>query len=192
MENIINSICEELVKSQIVSKQDVPIYQYGLKMLLLKMAYITSFIIYALLVGALKETILFLLTYSFLRSYSGGYHASSILRCYLVSLSTIILNSVLCKVSIAGILFKIDIVLLILSSIFIFLFSPVDNHEKQLDDLEKKVYGYRAKICVVCCFTVFIVLNVLNVTQTMVIAVSNAVIFESVMMVLGMIKNLRQ
>ena len=44
MENIINSICEELVKNQIVSKQDVPIYQYGLKMLLLKSAYITSFI----------------------------------------------------------------------------------------------------------------------------------------------------
>ena len=79
MEKIINGICEELVKTQIVSKQDVPIYQYGLKMLLLKVVYIASFIIYALLVGALKETILFLITYSLLRSYSGGYHASSIL-----------------------------------------------------------------------------------------------------------------
>lgn len=192
MENIINSICEELVKNQIVSKQDVPIYQYGLKMLLLKVTYITSFIIYALLVGALKETILFLIAYSFLRSYNGGYHASSILGCYLVSLSTIILNSVLCKVSIAGILFKVDIVLLILSSVFIFLFSPVDNHEKQLDDLEKKVYGYRAKICVACSLILFIAFNMLDATQTMAISVSNAVVFESVMMILGMIKNLKQ
>ena len=185
MEKIINGICEELVKTQIVSKQDVPIYQYGLKMLLLKVVYIASFIIYALLVGALKETILFLITYSLLRSYSGGYHASSILKCYIVSLSTVISNSVLCN------LFKADIVLLILSSIFIFLFSPVDNHEKQLDNLEKKVYGYRAKICVVCCFTLFIVFNMLNITQTMAIAVNNAVVLESVMMILGMIKNLR-
>lgn len=192
MENIINSICEELVKNQIVSKQDVPIYQYGLKMLLLKVTYITSFIIYALLVGALKETILFLIAYSFLRSYNGGYHASSILGCYLVRLSTIILNSVLCKVSIAGILFKVDIVLLILSSVFIFLFSPVDNHEKQLDDLEKKVYGYRAKICVACSLILFIAFNMLDATQTMAISVSNAVVFESVMMILGMIKNLKQ
>ena len=184
MEKIINGICEELVKTQIVSKQDVPIYQYGLKMLLLKVVYIASFIIYALLVGALKETILFLITYSLLRSYSGGYHASSILKCYIVSLSTVISNSVLCKVSITGNLFKADIVLLILSSIFIFLFSPVDN-------LEKKVYGYRAKICVVCCFTLFIVFNMLNITQTMAIAVNNAVVLESVMMILGMKKNLR-
>ena len=191
MEKIINGICEELVKTQIVSKQDVPIYQYGLKMLLLKVVYIASFIIYALLVGALKETILFLITYSLLRSYSGGYHASRILKCYIVSLSTVISNSVLCKVSITGNLFKADIVLLILSSIFIFLFSPVDNHEKQLDNLEKKVYGYRAKICVVCCFTLFIVFNMLNITQTMAIAVNNAVVLESVMMILGMKKNLR-
>ena len=191
MEKIINGICEKIVKTQIVSKQDVPIYQYGLKMLLLKVVYIASFIIYALLVGALKETILFLITYSLLRSYSGGYHASSILKCYIVSLSTVISNSVLCKVSITGNLFKADIVLLILSSIFIFLFSPVDNHEKQLDNLEKKVYGYRAKICVVCCFTLFIVFNMLNITQTMAIAVNNAVVLESVMMILGMKKNLR-
>ena len=192
MANIVNSICEELVKNQIVSKQDVPIYQYGLKMLLLKVIYITSFIIYALLVGALKETILLLIAYSFLRSYSGGYHASSILGCYLVSLSTIILNSVLCKVSISGILFKVDIVLLILSSVFIFLFSPVDNHEKQLDDFEKKVYGYRAKICIACSLILFIAFNMLDATQTMAISVSNAVVFESVMMILGMIKNLKQ
>ena len=44
----------------------------------------------------------------------------------------------------------------------------------------------------VCCLILFIVLNVLNVTQTMAIAVSNAIVFESVMMILGMIKNLKQ
>ena len=191
MEKIIDNICEELVRTQLVSRQDLPVYQYGLKMLLLKLIYITSFIMYALLIGALKETILFLIAYSLLRSYSGGYHASSILKCYFVSFSTIVLNFILCNLKIDGILLKMDIVLLILSSIFIFLFSPVDNHEKQLDNLEKKVYGHRAKICVVCCVVLFMLLNMLNITHRIAISVSNAVVLNSVMMILGMIKNLR-
>ena len=193
MESIINDICEKLIQYQIVSKKDIPIYQYGLKILLLKIAYITSFILYALLIGMLKETVLFLIVYSLLRAYGGGYHASSIPKCYVVSLTTVILNSILCKVIVTDILFRVEIILLGLSSIVICCLSPVDNHEKQLDNVEKKVYNQRAQITVGCCLFLFMmILSILNMSDIMATAVSNAVILESTMMILGEIKNLKQ
>lgn len=96
MDDVNNYIVTYLVDNHLVKKEDAPIYRYGLSILLLKVAYCTSFLIFGLFFNVFVETIIFLLMYSWIRVYAGGYHASSVSKCYVISLGTVIINGILC------------------------------------------------------------------------------------------------
>lgn len=67
---------------------DIPfeIYVYGFELLLSSLIETGAIILIGCLFGKFLETILFLLSFSSIRFFSGGYHAKSYLRCFIVTL----------------------------------------------------------------------------------------------------------
>lgn len=61
------------------------VIEFGIGILLSKMLNLITEIIIGCLFSMFWETIVFLLAFSFLRSYAGGFHASSSLKCYISS-----------------------------------------------------------------------------------------------------------
>ena len=73
-------------------------------------------------------------------------------------------------------------------NLLIYLCSPIDTENKRLDDIERKVYGFKTK-------KILFVLLVLNVCLAILhyswinVSIITAVLFEGVMLIIGIISN---
>lgn len=124
-------------------------------------------VIAGLVLGVIYEALLFSITVSILRKYSGGAHASSSSRC-------IIIGTVLAAVAglfIDKIFYMASMEVVILISIACIIFSfivvaknaPVDSIKKPITDIETKRQFKRKSIIVIFIFSlIIIILYVLN------------------------------
>lgn len=89
MEKIANRIAKILVREKLIEESMLEIYQYGLvRILELGGAVLTSLLI-CLVMGMLKEGIIFFAFFMPLRSYLGGFHLKKYWQCYLMSCVTL-------------------------------------------------------------------------------------------------------
>lgn len=159
-------IADNLVESQHVQGSEREVYIYGLETFMVHFINFLSTLVLALFMRQAWEYLVFSFLFMPLRSNAGGYHASSPLRCYL--LSTGITVAALLLVRYLPVLNHAwGIFLLLAAALVVLMLVPVGTPNKPLDPEEKKVYGYRARIilaievclCVLCFvfswFTVF-------------------------------------
>lgn len=93
---------------------------------------------WSLMLGNIFVGILFEICYSILRIYAGGYHASSARVCkWLTYTSTLTSILIVFKVDISGVILHSLVVLFVC---LIGFNAPVENENKPLNELEKKVY----------------------------------------------------
>lgn len=93
--------------------------------------------------GKLPESILFMAAYIPLRSYAGGYHAKTAVRCYFFSI--VMISAVLWVMRYMNYSGLICGCLSAISGSVIWFLVPVEDRNKPLDDLEKVVYRKRAR-----------------------------------------------
>src|SRR5690606_22865170 len=77
---------KKLFDSNIINEEDMEVYEYGLTLLIGTISKIIGFIIIGLLTGLLMEILVFIIFFSGLRLQAGGYHAKTVLNCFLGSL----------------------------------------------------------------------------------------------------------
>ena len=75
-------ITQRLCEKGIISESDFDLYEYGFNMGITVLLNLISTIVIGVIVGKVFESIAFLVFYIPLRSYVGGYHASTPRRCY--------------------------------------------------------------------------------------------------------------
>lgn len=98
----------------------------------------------AALLGVFWPGVLFLAAFVPLRSYAGGYHADTQRACNIQSL--LIVLAVYLGLRFAAVPRLLLALAAGLSLFVIVLWAPVENSNKRLDALEKKVYGKRTRI----------------------------------------------
>ena len=123
-------------KNGICNSDEIEKVEYGTVVLLSTLIGFGSIFIIGLIFGKLLETLVFSLIFSILRSFTGGYHATTPLKCNLTYiscyLSTILFSEIFEKRIIS------NIIILLFSVISIFLFSPIENKNKRNDTYIKK------------------------------------------------------
>lgn len=87
MQNLAQSTADRLVARGIIQEKDVPVYCYGLEAIYSSTLELVSILLLAALVGNFWQTVAFFLAFIPLRVYAGGYHATTRLRCFLISLA---------------------------------------------------------------------------------------------------------
>lgn len=141
VERISNKIIDYQIEKGIISKNDINIYRYGYILLFEVMINILISLGIGIILGKVTEILFFLACFIILRSFCGGYHANSILKCVflsnLVMTISILSNILLSKYTMPIPLFFI---LEISFSIIICVLSPVDNKNKRLSNNEKSFY----------------------------------------------------
>lgn len=85
MEAIANRISNIMVENHVISESDFLIYSYGIQALFIKMIGLVEFGLIGFIFNRTFYVLLFYASFSLLRKYSGGYHASSPVMCSLVS-----------------------------------------------------------------------------------------------------------
>jgi accessory gene regulator B len=182
-DRIIKNLCE----SGLITKDSIDIYQFGLEATLLKFIHVTTMMIIGVCLDMVPETATFIVSYSILRIYAGGFHTKSKLRCYWISWLMIISVLILVKFCPAQIISAVTIGISIPSFLVIFIMAPVENSNKPLDDIE--IYHYRkiARIILIAESSVSVMFLSVNIIQIPFV-VSLSLFLLAIMLILGKIK----
>lgn len=120
------------------------IYMYGVGQLGINIFNMLTALTIGFLFGELLVSVVYIISFVFLRSYAGGYHASTPMRCYALTVASIIL--VLLTVKYVSLSVFCLLLLFIMSSIVILLLAPIDTINKRLDEIEHIHYRKKASV----------------------------------------------
>lgn len=129
-----DKIIDKLIQMGSIKEGEKELYAYGLEQGLFILLNLVTTVIIGIIAGMLWQSILFMLVYLPLRSFAGGYHARTQQLCYL--LSAILISVVLLMIRFVPWTDFISISLMLLSGIIIFIFAPVEDMNKPLDEIE--------------------------------------------------------
>lgn len=138
LEKLAEYITNRWMHRDIICKEEYEIYQFGVKQMLefliCSFAVIGLGILFSELIGCL----IFSFAFVSLRIYAGGYHASTPVKCFAITIfATTASLSVIKYLDISVLCCA---VMLILSAGIILRLSPVESKNRPLDDIEKVVY----------------------------------------------------
>lgn len=128
-----------LALNKIISYDNIEAYSYGIELFLFKGTFFLIALIISLLTNTFIISVIFIISYTLIREYSGGYHCKTAGMCLLTSIFIYLLLLMLYKLSLTQIENTL-FVLSLLSIIPIIIFSPVENINKPLTESEKKKF----------------------------------------------------
>lgn len=175
-----------LVDSGIVKAEDVELYIYGINQILVAMLNLSTALIIGLIFGVFLEIAVFMAAYIPMRSFAGGFHAKTPLRCYVFSviMLTGVSLSMKCFFA-AGLVYY---AILAATALVVFILSPVEDKNKPLDEIEQDVYKTRTIVISIVEILLSILLKILGLDSLFVAIVYSYTVL-SVMLVAGKIKN---
>ena len=121
-----------------------------------------------------------------MRSFAGGYHAKTPLRCYLLSLIMLII--VLAGMKYLPVSDLVYYAVLAAAVLIVFLLSPVEDKNKLLDESEHKVYKKRTVLIAISEIIICIVFKLIGLSNLFA-AVAYSFAALSFMLIAGKIKN---
>lgn len=159
-----NNITNYLICKKVIKDDDREIYQYGFEQVFSSLLNIATMLLLGIILGKIYQSLVLILSFMALRSYSGGYHANTPLHCYLLTVMSI--SAALSIMKFITIDRFICLGLLVLSSLIIITLSPIGTANKPLDEIEKIIY--RKKTIIVwsvetCVAIVFIILDITEI-----------------------------
>ena len=145
-----------LIVREAVSEEDRELYEYAVECSLMTIVPL----LLALLVGGIMREIgtgaILILPFMLLRKFSGGYHAKHMETCLFCSSGLL----VICILIAAQITYSWQLCVgMLLGTVWLFLFSPVDSESRRLDHEEKKRYRYAAGILAIAVCVISVLLK---------------------------------
>lgn len=134
-----------VVNGIIDAHQEYELYVYGFETFIASSINVLSILMLSYLSGQFLPTIAFLMAYCVVRQYSGGYHASSHINCYLTFMSIYLFTSIVNRYIAIEMSNVWPIFCLIISICVIFRYAPLENRNNLLNKAEKLRYKYMAR-----------------------------------------------
>ena len=154
IERSAKQITDWLIKTKSIDESEKDLYQYAIHSLILTIFPIVLSIAIGLALKAPLNGLLVILPFSFLRKYSGGFHAKKEATCLVMSgLLLLACNALSIVLNCSWILLAIACIM----GISLICFSPIENENRPLYDEERVSYKRVTAIMVGC----FIVINLL-------------------------------
>ena len=175
-----------LEENQIIKSDDRELYVYGLNQGLSILLNIGTTLCIGLLIGCTPQLVVFMVAYIPLRSYAGGYHARTPLRCYVISIIMLIVVSMCLKCIELNHWYYWTLV--VVSFFFIIFLSPIADKNKPLDEIEVKVYRKRAIFILLVEVALSVLFATLHISHLLSV-MSLVFITMSSMLVIGCVMN---
>ena len=127
---IVDKLTNFITNNKKCSQTDIKIYRYGLEALYNLATKTIVVLILTTILGCVKECLLFILFYTFLRLFAYGLHASNSILCWLTTIPVYIGGSLIIKYLIIP---KYLIALIwLIYTIFVLLWAPADTKKRPL------------------------------------------------------------
>jgi accessory gene regulator B len=186
MIKFVKNYSDKLVTNKVIKAEDQELYSFGLQQGLLIILNLLTTVFIGIIFGMILESVLFLVSYIPLRSFAGGYHAKTPLKCYFLSLILLIIVLLAVKYIIWTNYIIIGVSLI--SGLIIFFLAPVEDINKPLDIIEVKVFKKRTKQLLSIELIIIILFLVIrqNIIST---CISVSLFTLSIMLIMGLVKN---
>ena len=185
MIKIIDRYTEKLIANKIIIPEDKELYTYGFHQGMIIIANIATTILVGFIFGMVWQSIVFMLAYISLRSYAGGFHAKTQVRCNVYSV--LLISAVLLLVKFIPWTSYAAIGLLLFSYLIIFILAPVEDSNKPLDKEEAKVYKRRTRL-ILGIETLIILLLMVFALHQIIVVISVSMFALACMLVIGKVK----
>lgn len=164
IEYLCNLVVKNWVKRNVITAEYEEWYTFGLYSFVSGIINISIFIILGIILGCLKETLVFMVSFILSREFMGGYHCDTALRCKLFSTASYLIIMAVCYYNIIdNYILYLSAFLFITGNIVIYLYCPVQNHNKILEKPLQKKYKIIS----------YFVFNVLILTELFLLYINN-------------------
>lgn len=185
--DLVKRLTSIMADQGIIEREEQVVYDYGVRQGFWLLVNLVTAILFGLWLCMLPQCLIFLWAYMVLRTFAGGYHARTPILCYMEGSLVIIAALLMIKHGIWLWNTLIAGVFLILAGSIVMILAPVEDKNKPLDNLERVVYGRRAKIIVVIEIGVVIVARVLGL-QIISSSITVAVYLMAIILIVGNIR----
>lgn len=148
IEGISRKIVGYLLKRQVIENtvEDKEYYQYGLEITISSMLNIILIMTLGAIYHSFIESIVFLILFIPIRQFTGGFHASSYLKCNLSFCICFTLLIILYNLTYDKLTTYYGVLISFVSVITIILRCPVENENKPISTQKKKVHKITASV----------------------------------------------
>ena len=135
IEKISQSVVAFICRNMQVDDKMAEVYKYGVEITVSSLINFLLILISSMILDDLLAGIVFMTLFILLRSYTGGYHAETYLRCNIAFICTYLATYGIAQ-AVSGIEHNIviTVVMLVLAYIPIWIFAPVKNRHKYLSE----------------------------------------------------------
>jgi accessory gene regulator B len=144
--NTVIKITDHMEKNNLFASEDREIYLFGVQQGLIILLNVLTVAVVGLVFGVFWSMVMFTVAFIPLRSFAGGCHASTPIRCYIVS--TVMIAIMAFVFWYASFVTLPVMALLLATGIAIIILAPIGTANKPLDSVEKKVY--KKKTAIIC------------------------------------------
>lgn len=129
-----------LLNKQCFKKEELDVYVYGVELVLSSAIGILLILALSLVFSMFWEGLLFLLAFTALRSYTGGYHCYTYLKCNILYIGTFLISVLFYRwlAPYAPAMWSVTVPSLLLSGCIIIKCAPVEHKNKPLSAAQKK------------------------------------------------------
>lgn len=139
MNYLVSKIVTFLTEQEVISSEsDVQdFYRYGIEISISSFLNIFLVLLLEIIINHIAESIIFLLLFILIRSFTGGYHADTYFRCNLLMGITFILTVLANCMFSNKLSLSIIIVLICVTELIVSVLGPIENKNKPIDDSKK-------------------------------------------------------
>ena len=148
MRKLFERIVDFMEENGSIQSEYRDIYLFALQTIAVYAFNIGTGVVIGAAFGELLYCMIFLIAFMLLRQEAGGYHAPGWMSCYFLSCGILVLTLLWIKAEFAY-QTCLTIAAALAAGMGIFLFAPLEDKNKPLEEAEKKVIGKKARIIVV-------------------------------------------
>ncbi len=176
---------------KVVDENKSEICTYGLEIMIAYICYFGVLLLLATITNTFIESLLFFTSFVFLRRYAGGFHASSYRKCHLIFAINQLLFIMLIKFLNVTEEVWLAAVVLLISTVIVFVYAPIDNINRRFSNNEYKYFKKSSRICASIVFLTVVLWILLFGMGKLVFSIVFGYFSASFSIILGKIQNVR-
>lgn len=172
---LVSIILNFMIKNNVISKdtEEIEFYRYGIEITLSSLINIALISIIGIVTNYTFESTMFLAVFIIMRSFTGGYHANTYIKCNLVISISFVILLLIFKI-IRHISLKSIILIAIFQVVTIVLLAPIENKNKPIEN--RTVYKIISTVLSVVLSAISIVLIIKGVDLGLIILLTLALV----------------
>lgn len=175
MKRLVSIILNFMIKNNVISKdtEEIEFYRYGIEITLSSLINIALISIIGIVTNYTFESMMFLVVFIIMRSFTGEYHANTYIKCNLVTSISFIVLLLMFKI-IKNISLKSIILIAVFQVLIIALLAPIENKNKPIEN--RTVYKIISTVLSVVLSAISIVLIIKGVDLGLIILLTLALV----------------